>query len=121
LEHSTRYRFSKNSRLLDAEAFGRVFEKAARSRDKWFTVLCRRNETATARLGLAISKKQCKKASGRNRLKRLIRESCIHQQAELERLDIVVLNNAAAPDQTNSTLIDSLSNHWQSCNRARQE
>jgi ribonuclease P protein component len=121
LEDSTRYRFSKNSRLLDAEAFGRVFEKATRSRDKWFTVLCRRNESATARLGLAISKKQCKNATGRNRLKRLIRESFRHHQVELEGLDIVVMNKAAATEEKNSTLIDSLNEHWQSCTRARQE
>ena len=96
MESSTRYRFSKDSRLLDAAAFGRVFEKATRSRDKWFTVLCRRNEIEIARLGLAISKKQCKKASERNRLKRIIRESFRQHQAELEGLDIVVMNKAAA-------------------------
>jgi len=36
--------------LLDAAAFGRVFKKANRSRDKLFTVLCRDNDAEIARL-----------------------------------------------------------------------
>jgi ribonuclease P protein component len=121
LDSSTRHRFRKDSRLLDEAAFGRVFEKATRSRDKWFTVLSRRNEIEIARLGLAISKKQCKKASERNRLKRIIRESFRHHQAELKGLDIVVMNKAAAADEKNSALRDSLETHWRDSNKARQE
>ena len=121
MESSTRYRFSTDSRLPDAEAFGRVFEKATRSRDKWFTVLCRRNESEIARLGLAISKKQCKKASERNRLKRIIRESFRQHQAELEGLDIVVMNKAAAAEEKNSALRSSLETHWNNSSKARQE
>lgn len=121
MESSTRYRFSKNSRLLDAAAFGRVFEKATRSRDKWFTVLCRRNDRSIARLGLAISKKNCKRASDRNRLKRVIRESFRHHQDELDGLDIIVMNKTAAADENNKALSDSLETHWQNCSKARQD
>ena len=119
LERNARHRFSKDSRLLDAASFGRVFEKATRSRDKWFTVLCRPNDMATPRLGLAISKKQCKKATARNRLKRIIRESFRHHQDELEGLDIVVMNKAAAADENNDALVNSLEAHWQQCSKAR--
>jgi len=115
LERNPRHRFSKDSRLLDAASFGRVFEKATRSRDKWFTVLCRENELATPRLGLAISKKQCKKAAARNRLKRIIRESFRHHQGTLEGLDIVVMNKMSAADERNDILVDSLEKHWQRC------
>ena len=115
LERNTRHRFSKDSRLLDAASFGRVFEKATRSRDKWFTVLCRKNDLAIARLGLAISKKQCRKATARNRLKRIIRESFRHHHEALEGLDIVVMNKVAAADEQNGVLVDSLVNHWQQC------
>ena len=123
LERNTRHRFSKDSRLLDAASFGRVFEKATRSRDKWFTVLCRKNTVGTGRLGLAISKKQCKKATARNRLKRIIRESFRHHQEALEGLDIVVMNKAAAADESTSTLVESLEKHWQQCHKktGRQE
>ena len=120
MERITRYRLSEDSRLPDAAAFDRVFEKATRSRDKWFTVLCRGNDFAVARLGLAISKKQCKKASARNRLKRIIRESFRHGQGGLTGLDIVVMNKAAATDASSSTLADSLATHWQNCSNSRQ-
>lgn len=115
LERNPRHRFSKDCRLLDAVSFGRVFEKATRSRDKWFTVLCRKNELDKSRLGLAISKKQCKKATARNRLKRIIRESFRHHQAALEGLDIVVMNKMSAAHERNDTLVDSLEKHWQQC------
>jgi ribonuclease P protein component len=105
--------------LLTAAAFGRVFKKATRSRDKLFTVLCRDNENDTARLGLAISKKHCKKATGRNRIKRLVRESFRQHQLELNGLDIVVMNQPAAAAATNDALSDSLKQHWRRC--ARQQ
>ena len=111
-------RFGKRSRLLDANAFSRVFDKAKRSRDNWFTVLCRRNDLEVARLGLAISKKHCRKATQRNRIKRVVRESFRHHQNQLMGLDIVVMNKSQTGDATNDALFDSLSDHWKRCARA---
>jgi len=105
--------------LLDAAAYGRVFKKATRSQDKWFTVLCRDNDGGVARLGLAISKKHCRAASGRNRIKRIVRESFRHHQAILGGLDVVVMNQPAARSGDNRQLIDSLHDHWQRCEKAR--
>jgi ribonuclease P protein component len=110
--------------MLDAAAYGRVFKKAARSRDKWFTVLCRANEggaarPGVARLGLAISKKNCRAASGRNRIKRIIRESFRLNQTELAGLDVVVVNQPTARNGTNRQLFDSLHGHWQQCAKVR--
>ena len=84
-------RFTKHNRLLNAAAFGRVFQGATRSRDPLFTVLCRRNNSNEARLGLAISKRHCRQAPARNRIKRIIRESFRMQQDLLEGLDVVVI------------------------------
>ncbi len=109
------HRFTKRHRLLTAAAYGRVFDKAARSRDKWFTVLCRDNESDLARLGLAISKKHCRKATARNRLKRLVRESFRQHQGELAGLDVVVLNQAAAAAAAAPELRASLESHWRRC------
>jgi ribonuclease P protein component len=114
-------RFTKSNRLLDAVAFGRVFEKATRSRDKLFTVLCRRNSTNTGRLGLAISKRHCRLATGRNRIKRIIRESFRQQQARLSGLDIVVINQPGATLASRQEIRDSLDQHWQRCSQARTE
>lgn len=111
------FRFQKTSRLSDAAGFGRVFEKAARSRDKLFTVLCRRNDKDIARLGLAISKKNCRRATARNRIKRVIRESFRQHQALLSGLDLVVINQPAAASADKGSMSDSLERHWQRCSK----
>ncbi|MFV2035764.1 MAG: ribonuclease P protein component [Halocynthiibacter sp.] len=121
LAGSSPYRFRKKNRLLNAAAYGRVFKKAARSRDKWFTVLCRANAGGVARLGLAISKKNCRAANDRNRLKRLIRESFRLNQAALAGLDVVVINQPAARNSSNRQIFDSLDGHWQQCMQAGTE
>ena len=112
------YRLQKDHRLLDAAAFGRVFKKATRSRDKWFTVLCRENEKGIARLGLAISKKNCRHATGRNRIKRVVRESFRQHQGDLAGFDVVVINQPAARMADNRTLFASMAGHWQRCQHA---
>ena len=96
-----------------------MFEKASRSRDKLFTVLCRENNGGIARLGLAISKKHCKKASSRNRIKRIIRESFRKNSEPLSGIDIVVINQPAAATADNGTMSKSLQQHWQRCAKAK--
>ena len=116
---SSPYRFQKDKRLLDAAAYGRVFKKATRSRDKWFTVLSRDNDGAHGRLGLAIAKKNCPAAATRNRIKRIVRESFRQHQALLAGLDVVVINQPAARNGSNRQLFDSLGQHWQQCERGK--
>jgi ribonuclease P protein component len=113
-------RFGRENRLLDAAAFSRVFAKATRSRDRLFTVLCRPNEAGIARLGLAISKKHCRRATARNRIKRAIRESFRERQVLLSNLDIVVINQAAAATANNQELFASLETHWRRCQNAKR-
>ena len=115
------YRLKKDNRLLSAGAYGRVFKKATRSRDNCFTVLSRCNDTDIARLGLAISKKNCRLATERNRIKRAVRESFRHHQAALAGLDVIVINQPAARAVGNQQLLDSLTGHWERCQRARRE
>jgi ribonuclease P protein component len=115
LAATSTFRFTRGNRLLDAAAFGRVFKTATRSRDKQFTVLCRANKLGRARLGLAVSKKHCRLATDRNRLKRIIRESFRQQQPALKGLDFVVMNRPQAEQQTNAVLFESLENHWRRC------
>jgi len=113
-------RFGRENRLPDAAAFGRVFARATRSRDRLFTVLCRRNEEGPARLGLAISKKHCRRAIARNRIKRAIRESFRRNQLLLSALDIVVINQPAAATANNQELFASLETHWRRCQKAKR-
>jgi ribonuclease P protein component len=86
-----------------------------------FIVLYKNNSEQEARLGLAISKKHCRSAVGRNRLKRLVRESFRMHRAEIEGLDVVVMNQAAAERASNKTLFDSLHKHWQRCRSVRPD
>ena len=101
--------------MLDKASYGRVFKKAGRSKDKLFTVLYRSNKLKRARLGLAVSKKNCRLAAGRNRLKRIVRESFRKHSHELAGIDIVVLNQAGTHKAENMALFNSLEGHWRYC------
>ena len=98
-----------------------MFEKATRSRDKLFTVLARPNDEDIARLGLAISKKHCRRATARNRIKRIIRESFRAQQEQLSGIDVVVINQPGATTASNDAIRESLDRHWRRSSKAKQE
>jgi ribonuclease P protein component len=81
-------------------------------------VLCRPNELDRWRLGLAVSKKVCARASDRNRLKRVIRESFRRLQEPLVAqggIDIVVLPKKDAATMSNTALRNALEQHWARC------
>ncbi len=99
--------------MLDSDSYQRVFKKSKRSRDTLFTVLSRENRNKGARLGLAISKKNCRLAVQRNRLKRIVRESFRSHKDMLSGLDFVVMCQTAASRASNKKLFDSLAEHWQ--------
>ena len=121
--HLLRQKFTRQSRLLRPADFRRVFEQPYRSGDNCFRILARPNGILSHRLGMAVAKKAIPHAVGRNRIKRLIRESFRHQmlgqmvgQSVEETLDFVVLPTAQAASQTNKALVESLSAHWQKLN-----
>jgi len=114
VKHRATNRFSRQVRLLSSNDFQKVFKQTSyRSVDQRLTVLARQNELGHARLGLAISKRTIKAAVGRNRVKRLVRESFRQHQQSLAGLDIVVLSRNAAPQASNSELALALQTHWQ--------
>ena len=113
-------KFSRQSRLLKPAEFKLVFQQATRSSDEYFRMLARPNELQHHRLGLAISKKTCAKAVGRNRIKRIVRESFRDWTAEPvldSTLDIVVMSTVAAANHNNHGLNESLMAHWQRLTR----
>lgn len=121
ISHPPDNRFGSGHRLADKHDFRRVFKQSQRSRDKMFTVLFRPNDAKTPRLGFAIGKRNCRLSTGRNRLKRIVRESFRQHCDVLGGIDVVVLNQAAAAMASNRALFDSLTKHWNRCRAEKHD
>jgi len=109
--------FPDSARLKTPAAFKRVFSHPDVSADGCFKVLARRNDLDASRLGMAVSKQVDRCSPGRNRIKRVIRESFRRysghrsDQENLNR-DYVVLPRRNAASICNSELTRSLNKHW---------
>lgn len=104
--------FKRHARLLKAAEFSRVFNNAHRSSDRLLTILAVNNDLEHPRLGLAISKKNAKRAVDRNRIKRIIRESFRLHQADLPAADFVVMAKPVTKQASNAEIFSSLEMHW---------
>lgn len=85
-----RLEFPREARLLKAADFRAVFRSAARAQAGPLRARIRPNGGKRARLGLAMSRKACGNAVGRNRRRRQVRESFRVNQHRLAGLDVVV-------------------------------
>ena len=117
-------------RLTKPIEFKRVFKKPVVSSDACFKVLARANHESHSRLGMAVSRQVDKRAVGRNRIKRVIRESFRHYCQKQETgsvlrdgsnfpepesrtyLDVVVLPRKQSATICNRQLYRSLQGHW---------
>ncbi|MET0067121.1 MAG: ribonuclease P protein component [Candidatus Thiodiazotropha sp.] len=104
--------FPRSRRLLKPDEYRRVFDRGRRSGDALFLVLGITNQTDFPRLGLAVSKKNCRRAVDRNRVKRMIRESFRHHQLSLGGLDVVVVARPGAATSDNQRCQSALQHHW---------
>lgn len=105
--------FSRRVRLLDARQFKAVFDDAPfRVSTRELLFLARRNQLPVPRLGLVISKKSCRLAVQRNRVKRLVRESFRQHQGSLTGLDIIVLSRRGIAELDNHTLTQLITQSW---------
>ena len=107
-----RQTFPRQLRLLHAADFDNVFQNGQRSADRFFTILFHQNNLNRPRLGFAISKQKVRLAVGRNRLRRLVRESFRQRAAGLPPVDLVVLARDAARSAVNHEIVASLASHW---------
>lgn len=110
-------RFLRAHRLLTPGDYRRVFDQPLRSSDHCFTILARRIEGDTPRLGLAIAKKHIKHAVQRNRVKRQIREYFRQNKSNLAPLDLVVLAKPGLDQKSNQEIRSSLARHWKRLNK----
>lgn len=105
--------FTRAYRLLTATQFNYIFEKPYKRHQAYVLLLVRENKVKKARLGLAVAKKIIKRAVGRNRFKRIVRESFRLHKVQLAGLDIVVLAKHAAITATNEQIRTELEQQWQ--------
>jgi len=104
-------KFSREARLSGAAEFRFVFTRPDVSRDGYFKVLSRPSGRPGSRLGMAVSTRICRRATGRNRLKRIIRECFrehLGQRSNEPARDVVVLPTMKAATAANPELRASL-------------
>lgn len=110
--------FPKGKRLLTRSDFDRVFKRSKKIQNKHFSLLIHytgsknNKDVKNSRLGLVVSKKVDKTAVGRNRIKRLVRESFRIRQ-NLKLADYAILAKPACKHVDNETLFKSLNHLWQ--------
>lgn len=92
--------------------FNLVFEKGGRKADACFVIVAANNDLDYPRLGLAISRRQARRAVDRNRLKRIVRESFRRHAARLPPVDVVVMARTGVAERPNAALASSLEAHW---------
>ena len=106
------FNFPSELRLKKPSEYKKVFDKPVKSSDTYFTLLAIRNEYDHPRLGLAIAKKNVRKAVNRNIIKRAVRENFRLKQQSLGNIDVVVLARKEAIDAPSESLRNSLEKHW---------
>ncbi len=104
--------------MLTPEHYKNVFQQAHRAGSPHLTILARSNDLNHPRLGLAVPpKKQIKTAVGRNKFKRIVRESFRQKQADLPAKDFVVIAKKSASELSNEELFKLLDKLWHRLSR----
>lgn len=106
------FSFPVQLRLGKPADYKKVFKNPIKSTDSFFTLLAIKNDYDHPRLGLAIAKKNIRKAVTRNLIKRAVRENFRQQQHRLRNIDIVVLARRDAANAPTDLLKKSLDKHW---------
>ncbi|MBR7888116.1 ribonuclease P protein component [Marinomonas sp. A79] len=109
----TDYCFPRHVRLLNAGDYQSVFnDTSSKVFAGEFLLLARKRDDNHTRLGLIVSKKTDKRAVGRNRIKRLVRDSFRHHKMPLAGLDIVFLARQGIKELDNADLDKRLNKAW---------
>ena len=105
--------FPRRLRLQQPAQFQAVFDGAElRISSGELLLLARGNQLLHPRLGIVIGRKVCPRATRRNRVKRLIRETYRQRQAELEGLDIIVLARGGIAALEPPALLERITGLW---------
>ena len=82
--------FPSCRRIKQKGGFGRTFQER-RSTNRWFVLYATENHGGVSRLGVAVSKKILPKASARNFVKRVVRETFRCHMPYCCGLDVVIM------------------------------
>lgn len=94
--------------------FQRIFKGAdCRVAGAALTLLAAANTLGHPRLGMALSKKQVRRAVERNRIRRQVRESFRLHQHQLGGVDIVVLGRAGIDTLSTQELRSAIDRSWE--------
>ncbi|WP_422136072.1 ribonuclease P protein component [Endozoicomonas sp. ALD040] len=116
------FAFGRDLRLCSAADFKQVFNRTdIKVSSRHLLILACQNELDHPRLGLVIAKKNIRKATGRNRVKRHIRETFRLHQGELGNLDIVVLARRGLGELESCDINKLLTHQWFKLARRRNE
>lgn len=106
--------FPRSRRLLRPEEFQRIFKGADwRVAGAAFTLLAAANTLGHPRLGVALAKRQVRRAVERNRIRRQLRESFRLHQHQLGGIDIVVLGRAGIDTLSSQELRAAIDRSWE--------
>lgn len=109
--------FPPEARLRRPGDFKSVLASGSRLHEPPMTFVVAPNRLASARLGLAIAARSVPTAVGRNRIKRIARETFRLARADLSAVDVVVLAKPAAAAAATGQLRASFSRVWQRLRR----
>ena len=113
--------FPPTARLSTPGHYQRVFDGPAyKVSSRAFLLLAQAAEAESSRLGVIVAKKHIRRASHRNRIKRLVREHFRLTDLSVH-LDLVVLARAAADQMDNARVREDLTALWQKLERATVE
>ena len=108
-----RFKFSKKNHLLTEESYHHLFSEGRRRNHPYLWILFRENQLSYPRLGFRISKKNVKRATARNRVKRVTREKFRLHSCQLKGLDILMIAKKGIHSLSNAELTQVLNELWQ--------
>ena len=107
----------QSARITNARDYAHIFQQGTSSQGKFWKLIAGPSGQVNSRLGLAISKKICKRAVDRNLFKRIARETFRQNRDNFALLDFVVMIKKI-PNTNNQELVSDLLSLLQNAKRA---
>ena len=98
---------AQGARITNAKDYAHIFQQGISSQGKFWKLIAFPSGQENSRLGLAISKKMCKRAVDRNLFKRIARETFRQHRDDFNLLDFVVMIKKM-PNTNNLELVSDL-------------